>query len=90
MDLGAGPCGTLARCSWVPRLVDPSLFVSQRFVTSDRFPIVPAPTPFAWSLEHLVAPLQAYYAAKAKIRDPRAGVSLGAKHGGGNGQPVRC
>jgi hypothetical protein len=59
---GAGPCGTLARCSWVQRLVDPNLFVSQRFVTADPYPIVPSPTPFAWSLEHLVAPLVAYYA----------------------------
>jgi hypothetical protein len=59
---GAGPCGTFARCNWEPRLVDPNLFMGQRFVGEDVLPIIEAPTPLAWSIRHLVEPLQHHYA----------------------------
>lgn len=40
------------------------------------------PSLMAWSIRHLVEPLQHYYAT----RPPETKPKLGAKHGGGNGQ----
>lgn len=42
----------------------------------------------AWSIVHLIEPLQAWYAEQNRPRDPlsRAGCLIGAKSGGGNGR----
>jgi hypothetical protein len=83
-----GPCGTYARYAWAPRMVDPAKFVGARFTTMDVPRLMPAPSPIAWSIRHLIEPLREYYAEKNKPRNPlsRAGIQIGVKHGGGNGR----
>jgi hypothetical protein len=50
--------------------------------------LMPAPSPIAWSIRHLIEPLREYYAEKNKPRNPlsRAGMQIGVEHGGGNGR----
>lgn len=75
---GAGPCGTHARGA---RGRAPVIFRG--------VPIYGLYcSPLAWSIRHLIAPLQAYYAEQNRPRDPlsRAGITIGVRHGGGNGR----
>lgn len=79
----AGPCGTsLAGRAWSPRMIDPNKLLGQRLTNGDEMPPMRSLSPLAWSIQHLVPPLQAYYAGRPATVYPR----LGAKHGGGNGR----
>lgn len=69
---GAGPCGTLARRE-LHRQIDVARNLHWRR------------SPLAWSVQHLVPPLQRYYETQQK-RAPRsrAGIKIGPKSGGGH------
>lgn len=76
---GAGPCGTLGRRE-IPT-------VPERCTAASG-----SASPIAWSVEHLIPPLQAYYEEKNRplSKFSRAGIPHGARHGGGNGQSSYC
>lgn len=71
LHTGAGPCGTLARAPWRQRMIDPNrvfgtaTLVSYIQQSHDAEPmrVQRSLTPLAWSIQHLVEPLAAYYAA---------------------------
>lgn len=79
---GAGPCGTLARRAWTPRMIDPEKLLGQRQLNAVPMPPMRSLSPMAWSVQHLVPQLQHYYATRPVPKKPK----LGAKHGGGNGR----
>lgn len=85
---GAGPCGTFAWAPWRQRMIDPNKLLGQRFQTGDEMLPMRSLSPLAWSVQHLVEPVSAWYAERNRPRDPqsRAGRPHGARSGGGNGR----
>lgn len=71
LHTGAGPCGTFARAPWRQRIIDPNKVFGvatrvsyvQHSADAEPVKVQRSLTPLAWSVQHLLEPLAAYYAA---------------------------